>query len=200
MWNCDKNNNGGSFAEGESYTGNSNPTYSPHDQFSTGGRMDETKKDATPKLNSFIPSDVYSDFNAEYLDKDVCRLWILRTMHGHNKPTCPKCRAILEGIRLQRFWEGKRVKCKECKKFFTATTGTFVGGSHLDCRQIILMAILINFKVPARDIARILCIDPETVRLWKHKYQAIELMRRGETIPLRQIETTTGDQFPRDNC
>lgn len=139
--------------------------------------MDATKNDATvtgaEAGRNFTPEDAGRIFNADFLDATTCRRWILQMVHGEKHPRCPECRAALEGMALQSFWEGKRIRCRQCEKFFTALTGTFLSGCHMDCREIILFAVLLYFGVGAHEIARILHISQETVRLWRIKFQAL---------------------------
>lgn len=126
---------------------------------------------------SFTPRDVGREFGAGFLDEGVCRWWILKKIHGDGEITCPKCHAPLFSVALRRFWEGLRICCRSCGKFFTARTGTFLDGCHMNFREIILLADFLHHDYPAREIARILKISAETVRLWEIKFQALERMK-----------------------
>jgi len=126
---------------------------------------------------SFTPRDVGCQFGAGFLDEGFCRRWILSGIHGAGQITCPKCRVPLSDIALRRFWEGRRICCRACGKFFTALTGTFLGGCHMDFREVILLAAFLHFDIPHREIARILRISPETVRLWDIKSKALERVK-----------------------
>jgi hypothetical protein len=125
----------------------------------------------------FIPEDVGRDIAAGFLDETFCRDWILTAIHGRGERYCPECHTVLDGKALQRFGEGKRICCRACGKFFTALTRTFLAGCHMDFREIILLAVFLHFRIPAREIARILWISPETVRLWEIKFQALERVK-----------------------
>lgn len=136
----------------------------------------ETRR--TPR--AFLPADAGRIFNANFLDESACRGWILEYIHGAQDGSegqktifCPGCQAILEGKALQRFWTGKRICCRKCGKFFTALTGTFLAGCHMKYREILLFALFLNFKIPPREIARILRISTETIRLWEIKFNAL---------------------------
>ena len=130
----------------------------------------------------FIPEDVGRDIGASFLDETFCRDWILVAIHGRGEQHCPECQTVLEGKALQRFLEGKRICCRACGKFFTALTGTFLAGCHMDFREIILLAVFLHFRIAAREIARILRISPETVRLWEIKFEALKRVKGMEII------------------
>jgi transposase-like protein len=126
---------------------------------------------------TFTPPDIGRVFNARFLDEVYCRHWILTAIHGEGPDTCPACHAALTGVVLQRFWEGRRIRCRACGKFFTARTGTFLDGCHMDFREVVLLAVFLHFRIHPREIARILKVSPETVRLWEIKFSALERMK-----------------------
>lgn len=126
---------------------------------------------------AFIPADIGRDFNADYLDETICRDWILAAIHGRGMQRCPKCHEPMTGISSQRFWEGKRICCRACGKYFTALTGTFLSGCHLTFSGVILFAVFLYYRIPVREIARVLRISLETVRLWEIKFQALERVK-----------------------
>jgi len=138
---------------------------------------DPHQKSGMTSAHVFIPVEVARVFRADFLDEEVCRRWILKTIHGDGEMMCPGCGAPLAGIALQRFWEGKRICCRTCGKFFTALTGTFLAGCHMTFREVILFAVFLHFRIPPREIARILRISVETVRLWEIKFKALEKMK-----------------------
>jgi len=126
---------------------------------------------------SFSLGDVGREFGAGFLDEGVCRWWILKKIHGDGQITCPECHVPLTDVALRRFWEGNRICCRACGKYFTALTKTFLGGCHMNFREIILLADFLHRDYPAREIARILRISPENVRLWEKKFQGLERMK-----------------------
>jgi len=126
---------------------------------------------------AFAPGDVGREFAAGFLDEGVCRWWILNKIHGDGHVTCPECHVPLTDVALRRFWEGNRICCRACGKYFTALTKTFLGGCHMNFREIILLAVFLHFGIPAREIARILKISTETVRLWEIKFNALNRMK-----------------------
>ncbi len=128
---------------------------------------------STFRPRSFTPVDVGRQLGAGFLDEDFCRQWILTAIHGDGEITCPGCQAPLTDIALRRFWDGRRICCRACGKYFTALTKTFLAGCHMDFREVILLAVFLHFNIPAREVARILKISPETVRLWEIKFQAL---------------------------
>jgi len=129
----------------------------------------------------FVPADLGRDFGASFLDEAKCRNWIITMIYGDGAASCPECRAELEGKALLRFWEGRRICCRSCGKYFTALTGTFLAGCHLTFTEVVLLAVFLYFSIPPREVARILRISQETVRLWEIKFQALQKLRRIET-------------------
>jgi transposase-like protein len=71
---------------------------------------------------------------------------------------------------MHSFWDCKRIKCGRCGKYFTALTGTFLSGCHFNFREIVLLALLLALGVVDKQIAAILKISSENVRLWRHHF------------------------------
>lgn len=142
----------------------------------------KAKNNQPNRTSVFVPGDVAQDFQADFLDEAACRSWILTRIHGDGEHRCPGCHVVLDEKSLPRFWEGKRIRCRACGKFFTALTGTFLAGCHMTFRGVILFAIFLHFKISTREIARILRISPETVRLWEIKFQALGRIKGMEGI------------------
>ncbi len=138
----------------------------------------KANKEKCIRRNVFVPIDVAASFQAGFLDEDVSRTWILEAIHGRGPVLCPECRCEIEGKALQRFWEGKRVCCRQCGKFFTALTGSFLAGCHMTYSEVLLLAVFLHFGISPREIAGILRISPETVRLWDIKFRALGKMRK----------------------
>ncbi|HBO84012.1 MAG TPA: hypothetical protein DD641_03380 [Deltaproteobacteria bacterium] len=91
---------------------------------------------------------------------------------------CPQCgKAIASDKGISNFYELKRVFCKHCKKIFTALTGTALNGMQLDVRTFYLLAVFLALKIDRKEIARLLNIHTETVRLWELKFKAFEEIR-----------------------
>lgn len=124
-----------------------------------------------------IPQDVAAAFDAGFLDEGLCRGWILGTMYADVKISCPQCRAPLTEKGLRRFWMAERLRCQACGKFFTSLTDTFLNGCHLSFREIMLLAVFLHYHINHREIARILKISIETVRLWEIKFSALQRIK-----------------------
>ncbi len=122
---------------------------------------------------AFMPADVLREFRAEILDEPWCRLWILKRLHG-DLPRCPGCAVSIPEKSLQRFWMGARVRCDACGKFFTALTDTFLSGCHLSFQEVVMLAFMLSIEVPDKRIAELIEISAEAVRIWRHKFEAIE--------------------------
>jgi transposase-like protein len=120
----------------------------------------------------FVPGDVLAAFNAEFLDEMWCRAWVLERLHRES-PRCPACEEEIPDRLMQSFCEVKRIRCDRCEKYFTALTGTFLSGCHFSFREIVLLAWLLALKVADKQIAETLKISVESVRLWRHRFEAI---------------------------
>lgn len=72
------------------------------------------------------------------------------------------------------------MRCGSCGKFFTALTGTFLAGTHMNYREIVLLALFLSLDLPFKKIGQLLEISQETVRLWKMKFDAFENMKKNE--------------------
>lgn len=124
----------------------------------------------------FTALDVLKCFGATFLDENICRSWITQKLHWFGE-ACPKCDAGVAPRLRPSFWAVKRIKCERCGVIFTALTGTFLSGTHLDYRGIILLSLLLALGVQDKEIARVVKISAESVRLWRHKFEAIEKMK-----------------------
>ena len=127
--------------------------------------------------NIFLPKDVAKDFAAAFLDEDVCRHWIIKHLHPESAPTCPNCHTDISDRVLPRYWEGGRICCNTCGKFFTALTGTFLNGCHLNFSGVFLLALFLGINVPLGIVATKLDISEETARLWRNKFRSMKQLR-----------------------
>lgn len=126
------------------------------------------------------PGQVIQVFNADFLDVEKCRRWILERIHIEG-PACPNCNAVVDdGGRLQRFWSGKRLVCQDCGRFFAATTGTFLAGGHMDFRQVFVALMLLALKKKNSEIAAAVGCNPETIRLWRMRLKLLQEMENVE--------------------
>lgn len=124
---------------------------------------------------------VIENFTVELFDERVCREWILNKLHLEGA-SCPGCgKPITSEKGLQNFWNLKRVFCKDCKKIFTALTGTMLNGIQMGLRTFFAMAIFLHLEIDKKEIAKLLKIHPETIRFWEMKFKAWEAMGKGDT-------------------
>lgn len=134
-----------------------------------------------PSIGFFTPGQALAVFDAGFLDFDKCRRWILTMIHG-KQPVCPLCaRPIDDEARLQRFWSGQRVMCRHCQRFFSATSRTFLSGCHMDFNEIYLLAVLLAAGLDNCRIANVLDCNPETVRLWRHRFSGMAELGKVES-------------------
>jgi len=126
---------------------------------------------ATKSLKSLIAfsTGILGRLNIDFVDEEFCRQWTLKTFHPSG-PVCPFCglRIIDNGF-VEKFYRAISVKCPHCGKWFRATTGTFLEGSHLSFRQVVVMLLLIEANQPTEAISQLIRADNETVRRWKRR-------------------------------
>ena len=120
------------------------------------------------EIKAAIMGEILDSFDAGFLDENRCREWIISILY-RDGIICPECGIPVRDSDLRRFWLGKRIRCYNCTKFFTALTDTFLSGIHLDFRRIVLLMLFITLGLDNNFIARCLNCNPETVRLWKKK-------------------------------
>lgn len=125
----------------------------------------------------FLPGDVVGAFNAEYLVESFCRYWVIEHLHPRKMFSCPECGTAVPENLVRSFWEAKRIECGQCGKWFTALTGTFLSGCHMNFQEIVLFALLIGLGVQDKEVARIMKISVESVRLWRLKFKELEKIK-----------------------
>ena len=125
-------------------------------------------KPINSEIGTAVLGEILDSFGVDFLEEGRCREWIISLLY-RDGIVCPGCGIPIKESDLRRFWLGKRIRCYNCEKFFTALTGTFLSGIHLDFRSIVLLLLLIALGLDNTFIARRLNCNPETVRLWKKK-------------------------------
>jgi len=114
---------------------------------------------------------------AGFIDEAAVREFILHQLHPGPLPTCPECGAALDDETTQRnFWGGRRCTCKSCRRWFSATTGTYLQGTQMSFAQVFLLCNLIELSTveitPGR-IAEAVGVSVDTVRIWKSRLKAM---------------------------
>ncbi len=116
-----------------------------------------------------------ASLSVSFFDEMKCRSWLLQNLHPIGAYS-PKCNVeIKDRSTLFNFWCGKRCRCKACGKWFSAFSKTVFQECQLDERSIFILAILTELNLHKDEIARVLAINPATVRIWQGKFKAIEL-------------------------
>jgi len=114
-----------------------------------------------------------ADLRPEFFNEGVCRLWLITNLHPDGAK-CPACKtAVTEYGQLARFNSGKRMHCKTCGKWYSAFSGTLFQECQLDERSIYILALLTELNLHKNEIARVLDINPATVRIWQAKFRAM---------------------------
>lgn len=124
-----------------------------------------------PRPGFFSPRDAADHLSADILDEALCREWIISRMHPDGA-RCPDCGLVLNDD--ASFRAGRRCHCGRCGRWYTATTDTFLEGTHLDFSQAYLLAVLIDLEVPPHRIAYCVGVSTDTVRIWVKRFKAFE--------------------------
>jgi len=128
-------------------------------------------------MNSFkdlapFAINILNNFSVELVDEDRCRRLVLNIFHPEG-PVCCYCGSKIDrdGF-VDRFYKMYSVQCPHCSKWLKATTGTFLQGSHLTFRQVVVMLLLFELNVGIGSVAQFLGVDHETVRRWRLRLKA----------------------------
>jgi len=120
-------------------------------------------------FNVITPEAVKYDFKAEFLDEEYCQRYFFKSFSPMGAG-CPHCnKHITNDITLKNFFSMKRCQCKSCSRWFTATTGTILQGSQLSVREFYLLCLFLGYGIDISEIARILKVHRDTVKLWQRK-------------------------------
>ncbi len=146
----------------------------------------KTKRGMT-RLHAFTPETALQHFSADFLEEGRCREWVLRQVHPSG-PRCPACQAAIEEPqKLARFWNGDRLRCPSCGKNFTALSETFLAGTHMAFREMVLLTVLLATGLNNSEIAAVLKSNPETVRLWRQKFSRVEKLQALRVVTVSGI-------------
>lgn len=87
---------------------------------------------------------------------------------------CPYCKTRIESPRaIKSFYNFKRGSCKQCGKWFTATTKTILQGCH-NPRAVFLIAVFSNLSAGAAQLGELLNMHKDSVKQWQKKFEAFE--------------------------
>ena len=140
-----------------------------------------TQQTEQKQSGPLTPAVVAEVFGAEFLSQTRCQLFIASVLHG-DSPSCPRCGVIIPGRMLRSFCNGRRIHCDACGKYFNVFSGTFLSGTHFSSREVVLLALLMALGVQDKEVARILKISAESVRLWRLKFKAQEEINKGAVV------------------
>ncbi|MGD0585567.1 MAG: hypothetical protein ABSA86_07295 [Oryzomonas sp.] len=101
-------------------------------------------------------------FSLSLLDATACRAWWLRRLHPAG-PACPACGVALCGVSTETWASDGLVHCRSCGKCFDNRTGTPLCGTHIDWRQLTLLATLLAGGMKPSRIAVHCRISVDTV-------------------------------------
>ncbi len=101
-----------------------------------------------------------------FLDERLCRELVLGILHNTkaSPPACPYCGYQFSEELWPRFFQNERMHCRDCRKIFTATTGTNINRLRLEFRAIVFLCILYEARVPLEEISRKIGISERNIR------------------------------------
>ena len=126
-----------------------------------------------PKIPRHVPPFLVADsFGPEFLDEAFCTRIFLDMAHGR-LAHCPECKEELNDDRQERrYYEMKKFNCKKCGSTVTSKKGTVLENCSLKPSQYLLLALFLEIKLPVKDIARMIKMSAENVRICKGKLNA----------------------------
>jgi len=119
-----------------------------------------------------LPTDAAARMGSRFLDEDACRIYFLRWLHG-SLAYCPKCGLWLRGSHAHRFWAGDKVRCPECRKAFSARTGTIMAGSPVTFAGAFTLALFIGLGMDDQEITLWLGCSRDMVRGWRERFRQV---------------------------
>ena len=125
---------------------------------------------AITAMPRYVPPFMVSDsFGVAFLDESFCTRFFLDMSHGR-LAHCPDCKEELTDDRQERrYYEMKKFKCKSCGHTVTSKKGTVLENCALKPSQYILLALFLEAGSKITDIARMVGMSAENVRIWKGK-------------------------------
>lgn len=121
------------------------------------------------------------DIVTKYSNESEARKFLEQQRWGAT-PTCPQCASS----RICRFSNGKELKCLDCRKRFTVTTGTAMHGTKLPLGHWVVGFTLMVMRrkgMPSTELARLLGITQKSA--WHMLHRLREMM--AEQAP-KQVE------------
>lgn len=122
-----------------------------------------------------IDQEAFVDINADFFNETKCREWLLTKLHPSGA-RCPGCGAAqVDTGRIKNFYNGDRLSCSICGKYFTALTATPFSGNHFDFKSLFFLAFLIGCGIQNKIIARKLDITLQSAGRWRRKIKSMAL-------------------------
>ncbi|MCP3177277.1 hypothetical protein MJO47_09220 [Desulfuromonas sp. KJ2020] len=114
-------------------------------------------------LTGMTPEMAVAELRPELIDDEAARRWVMRYLH----PTglwCPRCSSDDFSMIVTATWfDGGRVQCKSCGKWFTNRTGTPFDGCAISWRDLYALLLFNGIGFTLGEIASRLDIHPDTV-------------------------------------
>lgn len=115
-----------------------------------------------------------------------CRKYLESKVWKDGKPVCPHCAVIDD---CYRFVDGRRFKCKACKKQFTVTVGTIFEGSHVELQKWFVAVYLLSAHkkgISSHQLARDLGITQKSAWYMLHRLR-YAIRTKSFLAPLKNV-------------
>lgn len=127
----------------------------------------ETQGAGGARVAVFSAADLGAVFNWRFLDADFCRVWVLKKLHPQG-PGCPFCGApTREGKAKASWFNFRRVRCHNCKRYYRSTQKTFLQGVVLKPGQIVMLAWAFSAGFRNSEAAKLAEVDKSTAAFWR---------------------------------
>lgn len=126
----------------------------------------------TPPISAdSLAAQIADAFRADILSLERCRELLQRLLHPDG-PACPRCHAPLDASLLQRWRQGRQVKCG-CGRHYTWRSGAIVQNAKLSPCQVVLLAVFLALlpRASNAELARRTGVSRESIRAWRSRLE-----------------------------
>lgn len=99
-------------------------------------------------------------------DSTELRMYLSQCLHPRGL-RCPRCSRPPESAQESSLYAGKRVRCHRCNSMYKYRSGTILAGSRMPVATLYFLALCLNTSATNAEIARLICVHPDTVSRWR---------------------------------